>query len=109
MNITQHCFIPSTQLSSGYFNSSNVFVPNTTSYVGSCFPRVNLTKLLSMCHNVVRLFSSSSKMQMYVTYPIGELTIADVSAIPYYIRVSNSSSGESRIDWAKHYPSVVFF
>lgn len=109
MNISQHCFVPSTQLRSGYYNSSNVLVSNDTSYVGSCFPKVKLTKLLSVCHNVVRLFSSSSKLQMYEIYPIGKIIIADVSVIPYYVRVSNSLSGESRIDWAKHYPSVVFF
>lgn len=109
MNISQHCFMPSTQLRSGYYSASNVFVSNTTSYTGSCFPCVNLTKLLSLCHNVVRLFSASSKLQMYEIYPIGKLTVADVSAIPYYVRVSNSSSGESRTSWAKHYPSVVFF
>lgn len=109
MNISQHCFMPSTQLLSGYYNDSGVFSRTSANYNGdvivNCFVRTSM----SLCYNRVRIFDKSNKLQLSYSQPFGKITYNLIATHIYVVHNSNVLADENRVDWAKHYPSVVFF
>lgn len=110
MNISQHCFMPSTQLVSGYYNSNhNVLVTNSTNYSGSCFPRVFLRSILSFTNNYLRVFDSSNKNSYFYNFPLGKQHLELLGLVCYCVRVANQSSTIIRNLWSVYYPSVLLF
>lgn len=109
MNISQHCFMPSTQLVSGYYNDSGVFTTNSTNYNGDVIVNCFVCQSMSMCYNRVRIFDNSNKLQLSYSQPIGKITYNPIASYIYVVHNSNVSADEIRGDWAKHYPSIVFF
>lgn len=110
MNISQHCFMPFTQLVSGYYHSNNnVLVSNSTNYSGSCFPRVFLRSIYSMTNNYLRVFDKDNKNTYFYNFPLGKQFFQFLGLDCYCVRVANQSSTIDRDSWRVYYPSVVFF
>lgn len=109
MNISQHCFMPSTQLASGYYNDSGRFISTNSNYSGDVVVNCYVRTSMSMCYNRIRIFDNSNKLQLSYSQPIAKITYYPIAAHIYVVHNSNVLADEVRDDWALHYPSIAFF